>query len=75
MGPLGDSLRYKECAAGYVHVIEHLSRPSGHTRDGAAQVVGAEYPKSRLFDALAPVKKSAAKNKVANNKAAKARTT
>lgn len=23
MGPLGDSLRYKECAEGYVHVIEH----------------------------------------------------
>ncbi|MGE0487152.1 MAG: acetamidase/formamidase family protein [Gammaproteobacteria bacterium] len=34
MGPLGDSLRYKDCAQGYVHVIEHLPGPSGHTRDG-----------------------------------------
>ena len=38
-------------------------------------VVGAEYPKSRLFDALAPVKTSTAKNKVAKNKAGKARKT
>ena len=37
MGPLGDSLRYKECAEGYVHVIEHLPGPSGHTRDGTAK--------------------------------------
>jgi amidase len=28
MGPLGDSLRYPECAEGYVHVIEHLPGPS-----------------------------------------------
>ncbi|MCP5199788.1 MAG: acetamidase/formamidase family protein [Gammaproteobacteria bacterium] len=34
MGPLGDSLRYKDCTDGYVHVIEHLPGPSGHTRDG-----------------------------------------
>jgi len=34
MGPLGDSLRRKDCAEGYVHVIEHLPGPSGHTRDG-----------------------------------------
>ena len=34
MGPLGDSLRYKECSDGYAHVIEHLPGPSGHTRDG-----------------------------------------
>jgi len=34
MGPLGDSLRYKDCAEGYVHVIEHLPGASGHTRDG-----------------------------------------
>ena len=37
MGPLGDSLRYKECADGYVHVIEHLPGPSGFTRDGTAR--------------------------------------
>ena len=34
IGPLGDSLRYKECAQGHVQVIEHLPGPSGHTRDG-----------------------------------------
>ncbi len=37
LGPLGDSLRYKDCAEGYVHVIEHLPGPSGHTRDGTAK--------------------------------------
>lgn len=37
MGPLGDSLRYKDCAEGYVHVIEHLPGPSGHTRDGTGK--------------------------------------
>lgn len=39
-----------------------------------ALVVGAEYPQSRLFDALAPVKKITAKKNVAKNKAAKARS-
>ena len=34
IGPLGDSLKYKQCAEGYAHVIEHLPGPSGHTRDG-----------------------------------------
>ena len=37
LGPLGDSLRYKDCAEGYVHVIEHLPGPSGYTRDGSAK--------------------------------------
>lgn len=37
MGPLGDSLRYQDCAEGHVHVIEHLPGPSGHTRDGTAK--------------------------------------
>lgn len=34
IGPLGDSLKYRDCAEPYVHVIEHLPGPSGHTRDG-----------------------------------------
>jgi hypothetical protein len=34
-------------------------------------VVGAEYPKSRLFDALAPLKKSGAAKKTTKKKAAK----
>lgn len=34
IGPLADSLRYKECAEPHVQVIEHLPGPSGHTRDG-----------------------------------------
>ena len=37
IGPLGDSLRYKDCTEGYVHVIEHLPGPSGHTRDGTGK--------------------------------------
>lgn len=37
MGPLGDSLRYRDCADGHVQVIEHLPGPSGHTRDGTAK--------------------------------------
>jgi amidase len=34
IGPLGDSLFYRDCAEGHVQVIEHLPGPSGHTRDG-----------------------------------------
>lgn len=34
IGPLSDSLRYRDCAEPYVKVIEHLPGPSGHTRDG-----------------------------------------
>lgn len=34
IGPLGDSLRYKDCAEPHVQVIEHFPGPSGHTRDG-----------------------------------------
>ena len=37
IGPLGDSLRYKDCAEGHVQVIEHLIGPSGFTRDGTAK--------------------------------------
>jgi acetamidase/formamidase len=37
IGPLTDSLRWRECAEPYVHVIEHLPGPSGHTRDGVAR--------------------------------------
>ena len=34
IGPLGDSLKWQECAEPRVQVIEHLPGPSGHTRDG-----------------------------------------
>lgn len=34
IGPLGDSLRYRDCAEPHVQIIEHLPGPSGHTRDG-----------------------------------------
>ncbi len=37
IGPLGDSLRYQDCAQPHVQVIEHLPGPSGHTRDGAGK--------------------------------------
>jgi acetamidase/formamidase len=37
IGPLTDSLSRRECAEPYVHVIEHLPGPSGHTRDGTAR--------------------------------------
>jgi acetamidase/formamidase len=37
IGPLGDSLRYQDCADGHVQVIEHLAGPSGFTRDGTAK--------------------------------------
>ncbi len=37
IGPLTDSIRWRECAEPYVHVIEHLPGPSGHTRDGIAR--------------------------------------
>ena len=37
IGPLTDSIRWQTCAAPYVHVIEHLPGPSGHTRDGIAR--------------------------------------
>lgn len=37
IGPLTDSLRRRDCADPYVHVIEHLPGPSGHTRDGVAR--------------------------------------
>jgi len=34
VGPLRDSLKWSECAAGHVQVIEHLPGESGTTRDG-----------------------------------------
>ena len=34
IGPLGDSLKWQDCAEPHVQVIEHLPGPSGHTRDG-----------------------------------------
>ena len=34
IGPLGDSLKWQECAEPHVQVIEHFPGPSGHTRDG-----------------------------------------
>ena len=37
IGPLGDSLRYKDCAEPHVQVIEHFPGPSGHTRDGTGK--------------------------------------
>ena len=37
IGPLGDSLKYKDCAEAHVQVIEHLPGPSGHTRDGKSR--------------------------------------
>ncbi len=37
IGPLGDSLRYKDCAEPHVQVIEHFPGPSGHTRDGTGE--------------------------------------
>jgi acetamidase/formamidase len=37
MGPLTNSLKYPECAEPYIHVIEHIPGPSGHTRDGTAK--------------------------------------
>ena len=34
IGPLGDSIKWKDLSKGQIHIIKHLPGPSGTTRDG-----------------------------------------
>lgn len=34
IGPLGDSIKWKDLSRGQIHIIKHLPGPSGTTRDG-----------------------------------------